>query len=264
MPSPDAQPTPAGQPTVPDLLRALQARTPGRVLVGRAGTAYRTSTQLTLRSDHAAALDAVEAEIDLAQTFGPELIGRYGLFEVSTRAAVKSQYLMRPDLGRQLNDEARDRLRRDCPPRADVQVAVGDGLSAAAVVRQVPALLPLLEQHTRQRSWTFGRPFFVRYCRVGVLNDIGELLSPQVVVLLIGERPGLATAESLSAYLAYRPAPGDTDARRNLISNIHTRGVPVAEAARRVLALADRMRACRDSGVAVKEELPTLELRPES
>src|SRR5262249_20927309 len=106
----------------------------------------------------------------------------------------------------------------------------------------------------------FGRPFAVRYCRVGVLNDVGELLDPAVVVLLIGERPGLATAESLSAYLAYRPRPGHTDAQRNLISNIHGRGVAPEAAAARTLTLAAKMKEMQPSGVAVKEELtePTL------
>jgi ethanolamine ammonia-lyase small subunit len=94
----------------------------------------------------------------------------------------------------------------------------------------------------------------VRYCRVGVLNDVGELLNPEVVVLLIGERPGLATAESLSAYMAYRPRSGHTDAQRNLISNIHARGVGHEEAAARVLALAEMMRRLQGSGVAVKED----------
>jgi ethanolamine ammonia-lyase small subunit len=96
----------------------------------------------------------------------------------------------------------------------------------------------------------------VRYCRVGVLNDVGELLDPAVVVLLVGERPGLATAESLSAYLAYRPRPGHTDAHRNLISNIHARGVGHADAAGRILALAEKMRNLQTSGVAVKEDRP--------
>ena len=92
-------------------------------------------------------------------------------------------------------------------PKCDLQVVIGDGLSATAVLAQVPHLLPLLITGTANRGWTVGDPFFVRYCRVGVLNDIGELLDPKVVVLLIGERPGLATAESCSAYLAYRPPP---------------------------------------------------------
>src|SRR5206468_189190 len=123
----------------------------------------------------------------------------------------------------------------------------------AAVTVQVPALLPLLEQEAQQHGWRWGRPFVVRHCRVGVLNDVGELLDPAVVVLLIGERPGLATAESLSAYLAYRPRSGHTDAQRNLISNIHARGVTPAAAAPRIAALAERMQRLRASGVAVKE-----------
>jgi len=248
-----------GSPDLPDAVQRLLARTPGRVLVGRAGTGYRTSTQLLLRQDHAFALDAVHAEIDLEATFGSELIDHFGMFEVQTRAASKSEHLMRPDLGRQLSDQAREIIRQRCPAAVDLQVAIGDGLSAAAVVRQVPGLLPLLEEQARQHGWTFGRPLFIRYCRVGILNDLGEVLAPQVVVLLIGERPGLATAESLSAYLAYRPRTGHTDAERNLISNIHGRGVQLEEAGRRVLALAVKMRTSQASGVSIKEDLPTLE-----
>ena len=246
-------PTPADR--LP-LIDAVRARTPARILAGRAGCSYRTATHLSLRQDHAAALDAVRAEVDLARDLGPELAERFGPFEIATRAASKEQYLMRPDLGRQLSPAGRAALAAICPAGVDVQVAIGDGLSAAAVAAQVPALLPLLADGTRRRGWTFGRPFFVRYCRVGVLNEIGEVLDPAVAVLLIGERPGLATAESLSAYMAYRPRPGDTDARRNLISNIHARGVPPSDAAPRVLALAETMCRLRASGVAVKEALP--------
>jgi ethanolamine ammonia-lyase small subunit len=137
-------------------------------------------------------------------------------------------------------------------------VAVGDGLSAAAIATQVPGLLPRLYDEASGRGWSFGRPFFVRHCRVGVLNDIGDILDPEVVVLLIGERPGLATAESLSAYLAYRPRPGHTDAQRNLISNIHARGIGHEEAARRIMALAELMRRAQASGIAVKEEMRPL------
>ncbi len=243
---------------VPPPLAALLARTPARVLAGRAGASYPTTPQLALRRDHAAARDAVHAEVDLARDLGEDCVGRFGLFEVATRAAGKGAYLMRPDLGRQLSDEARRLVTENCPAGADLQVVVGDGLSAAAVVAQVPGLLPRLAEQAARRGWSFGRPFFVRYCRVGVLNDVGELLDPAVVVLLIGERPGLATAESLSAYMAYRPRPGDTDARRNLISNVHARGVPLDEAAVRIVALAERMRQARASGVSVKEDLAAL------
>jgi ethanolamine ammonia-lyase small subunit len=248
-------PAERGSPGPAGLIDALRARTPARILVGRAGTAYRTATQLTLRSDHAAARDAVHAEVDLQRDLGAELVQRFSLFEVSTRAVGKEQYLMRPDLGRQLDDDARAAVAANCPAGADLQLVIGDGLSAAAVAAQVPALLPLLADAAARRGWVLGRPFLVHHCRVGVLNDVGEVLDPTVVVLLIGERPGLATAESLSAYLAYRPRAGDTDARRNLLSNIHARGVRPAEAAPRILALVQRLRDARASGVAVKEEL---------
>jgi len=254
----------SSSPELPDLMKAVRARTPARILVGRAGPSYRTGTQLALRQDHAAALDAVHSELDLEKDFTPEFVKRWGLFEVSTCAASKAEYLLRPDLGRRLSDAARSEIVRRCISGRALQVVIGDGLSAAAVVRQVPLLLPLLEQVAVQRGWRFGQPFVIRYCRVGILNDIGELLGPTVVVLLIGERPGLATAESLSAYLAYRPRPGHTDAQRNLISNIHARGVVPELAAQRILALAERMRQLQDSGIRVKEELLSPESSPSS
>jgi ethanolamine ammonia-lyase small subunit len=242
-----------------DLLAAVRARTPARLLVGRAGSAYRTATHLDLRRDHAAARDAVRTELDLRHDLGPELIERFGLFEVQTLATSKGDYLLRPDRGRRLDERAREAVVRDCPRGADLQVVIGDGLSVAAVAAQVPGLLPRLADGAAGRGWSFGRPFVVRHCRVGVLNDVGELLDPAVAVLLIGERPGLVTAESLSAYMAYRPRPGHTDAQRNLISNVHARGVGPAEAARRILALAEQMLRQRASGVSVKEELPKLQ-----
>lgn len=234
-------------------MHAVRARTPARIFVGRAGPSYRTATQLELRQDHAAALDAVHAELDLERDFGREFAESWQLVEVATRAGDKAEYLRRPDLGRRLSEPAREVIAGACPRGADLQVAVGDGLSAAAVAVQVPRLLPLLEEAARRRGWSFGRPVVIRHCRVGVLNDLGELLDPAVVVLLIGERPGLATAESLSAYMAYRPRPGHTDARRNLISNIHARGVDPEAAARRIMALAEAMRRQQTSGVLVKE-----------
>lgn len=238
-----------------ELLQAIRARTPARILVGRAGPAYHTATQLELRRDHAAALDAVHAELELERDFGADFLERWQLFEVRTLAGSKAEYLMRPDLGRRLDDVARAAIVRHCPRGAALQIVIGDGLSAAAVIAQVPALLPLLTAEATGAAMTVGRAFVVRHCRVGVLNDVGALLDPEVVVLLIGERPGLATAESLSAYMAYRPRAGHSDAQRNLISNIHGRGVPVAEAARRIIALAGKMRQLQASGVTVKEEL---------
>src|SRR5437763_3647195 len=110
------------------LVRAIRARTPARILVGRAGPSYRTPTQLSLRCDHAAALDAVRTEIDLGRDLGADLVRRFALFEVATRATTKDEYLMRPDLGRRLNDEARAALAAECPADVTLQVFVGDGL----------------------------------------------------------------------------------------------------------------------------------------
>ena len=244
------------------VIQLARDRTPARVLVGRSGPAYRTATQLELRQDHAAAVDAVHAELEIERAFGHDFVAERGLFEVQTRAASKMEFLMRPDLGRKLCDSARDTVAERCPKGIDFQIVIGDGLSAAAVAAQAPALLPLLERGAKEKKWHCGQTFVVRYCRVGLLNDVGELLDPAVVVLLIGERPGLATAESLSAYLAYRPRPGHTDAQRNLISNIHARGVAPQTAAARILALAEKMRQLQASGVAVKEELAALPAVP--
>jgi len=238
----------------PQAIQAIRARTPARILLGRSGPAYSTRTQLELRQDHAAALDAVHAELDIEKDLGKEFIESRKLFEVQSRATNKIEYLMRPDLGRRLNEVSRQEIIRRCTTKTDLQVVIGDGLSAAAVAAQVPRLLALLDKEAENQGWRLGQIFAIRYCRVGILNEIGELLNPEVVVLLIGERPGLATALSLSAYLAYRPRPGHTDSQRNLISNIHGRGITVEEAAKRIISLANRMRRLQASGVAVKEE----------
>jgi ethanolamine ammonia-lyase small subunit len=240
----------------PDLIEKIRARTPARVLADRTGAAYLTATQLQLRQDHAAARDAVRAEFDLKKDLGAEFVEQWKLFIVSTMAASKEEYLRRPDLGRRLDEKAQGVLAAHCAPNADLQIVIGDGLSVTAVSTQVPPLLPMLAEKARSRGWTLGQPFAVQYCRVGVMNDVGELLKPKIVLLLIGERPGLATAESLSAYMAYQPRDGHNDSRRNLISNIHARGVGTEVAALRIVNLAEQMMRQQTSGVEIKEELP--------
>ncbi len=234
-----------------DFEERIRQRTPARLLVGRAGEAYTTYTQLQLRADHAAARDAVWRELDLCS--GAEVVERWKLFEVCTRARSRSEYLLRPNLGRELTDAAVAEIRRRCTPEADLQIVIGDGLSVSAVATQVPRLLPLLVEEAQRRRWSVGTVFVVRHCRVGIMNAVGEILRPRVVVLLIGERPGMSTAESLSAYMAYQPRPGHTDAERNLISNIHARGVSVAQAAARICNLGAEFLRLQVSGIAVKE-----------
>jgi len=239
----------------PEVLRKIRERTPARILAGRAGAAYRTSTQLELREAHAAARDAVRAELDLESAFGAAFIKQWNLFEVCTEARSKEEYLLQPDLGRRLNELSRLELAGRCSRETDVQIAIGDGLSVTAVAAQVPSLLPLLDGGARTRGCTVGNPCLIRHCRVAVLNEIGELLSPKVAVLLIGERPGLANVESLSAYMTYQPGKTHTDANRNLISNIHARGLTPEAAADRILNLAAQMMALRMSGFSIREQL---------
>ena len=181
---------------------------------------------------------------------------KWNLFELCTRASSKEEYLMRPDLGRRLNEASRVEIERRGSSHPDLQIVIGDGLSVTAVARQVPLLLPLLCEGAAARGWSTGSMFVVRYCRVGILNEIGELLESEVAVLLIGERPGLATAESLSAYMAYRPKAHHTDAERNLISNIHRRGVDTSQAVERILRLAETMIRAQASGCGLREDLP--------
>ncbi len=241
----------------PELLNKIRARTPARIFVPR-GPSYSTQMHLDLRAAHAGAVDAVWAEFDLEKDLPQELIEQEKLFQVASRAESKSQFLLRPDLGRTLSDPARLSIAQRCPKAPDVQIVIGDGLSVAAVSAQVPGLLPLLRDQLNARGWSLGQPFAVRYCRVGIINAVGDLLAPRVLILLIGERPGLATAESLSAYMAYSPKSGHTDADRNLISHIHARGVPIPEAATRITNLAAQMFTFHHSGTLLKEEVPGL------
>src|SRR5579862_2449023 len=245
----------------PEVLQTIRQRTPARILAGRSGAAYRTETQLELREAHASARDAVRAELDLARALGAAFVGRWNVLELATRARSKDEYLLRPDLGRRLDESSRERLRADGIREVDFQIAMGDGLSVPAVAAQVPSLLPLLAEGAVARGWSAGRTIAIHRCRVGILNEIGEVLAPRVAVLLIGERPGLATAESLSAYMAYRPHAGHTDADRNLISNIHVRGLSATEATERILHLASQMMRAGRSGFQLREESPTLGTR---
>jgi ethanolamine ammonia-lyase small subunit len=244
---------------LPEIVRKIRARTPARLLVGRAGAAYRTSTQLDLREAHAAARDAVRAELEMDVIFGASFVEKWNLFEVRTQATSKDEYLLRPDLGRRFDRASSTEIKERCSPNNDLQIAIGDGLSVPAVAAQVPALLSLLHTGAAARGRTIGRTFVIHHARVGILNEIGELLNPRVAVLLIGERPGLATAESLSAYMAHRPTRDHSDANRNLISNIHARGLDPQTAAHRILNLAAQMMHANTSGYLLREEPPGLE-----
>jgi ethanolamine ammonia-lyase small subunit len=236
----------------PEIVRKVRARTPARIFVEH-GASYSTQMELELRSARASAVDAVWTEFDLQKDFSPDFVAQWNLFQVSSQAESKSQFLLRPDLGRKLGVTGKSLLAQRCRKSPDFQIVIGDGLSGAALSEQLPALFPLLQQRARANGWSIGPSFFVRYCRVGIMNDIGDLLLPKVIALLIGERPGLATATSLSAYMAFNPRSGHTDADRNLISNIHARGVRIEDAADRIMLLASHMMRLKRSGTTLKE-----------
>ena len=239
------------------IVAAIRARTQARLMLSRQGGSYTTRVQVGLRQDHAAAIDAVWRELVPATDWGAAFCGAWQILETTSAATTKEEYVRRPDLGRIFSAASREAIAAGCPAGADLQIVVGDGLSARAAAVQVPILLPLLVA-AANGTWSLGRPIFVRHCRVGILNAVGQLLAPKVVVLLVGERPGLQTSESLSAYLAYRPAPGHTDANRNLVSNIHAAGTSPPAAAERIIALAAELMRCGTSGPAIKEKLATL------
>jgi ethanolamine ammonia-lyase small subunit len=148
----------------------------------------------------------------------------FDLFTVATMAADREEYLLRPDLGRRLSEDARREIAERCTRNPTVQIVVGDGLSAAAINNNLEAILPVITRGLEGAGVSVGTPFFVENARVGVINDIGEVLGADVVVILIGERPGLGIADAMSAYMGFRPAPGKTDADRDLICMITTHG----------------------------------------
>src|SRR5713226_7979006 len=142
-----------------EIVKKVRAQTPARLLAGRSGAAYRTNTQLELREAHAAARDAVRAELNLLTNLGDDFVRKWNLFEVCSQAATKDEYLLRPDLGRHLNDQSRAEVTKRCTTGRDFQIVIGDGLSVTAVALQVPRLLPLLYERAKTRGWSLGEIF---------------------------------------------------------------------------------------------------------
>jgi len=229
-------------------LRALMASTTARIGVGRAGPRYSTASLLLFQGDHAITQDALYRDVD------QKLLDEFNLFTVQTKiTGGKQEYLLRPDLGRLLNDDAKRIINEKCQKNVNVQLVVGDGLSAAAVEANLRQIFPVLKQGIQAAGLTLGTPFFIKYARVGVMNDVGELIKPDVVILLIGERPGLGRAESMSAYMGYKPKYGDTDADRDVVCNIFENGgTNPLEAGAFVVQIAQKMRKHQASGVKLK------------
>ena len=229
-------------------VKALVESTTARIGVGRAGPRVTTASLLLFQGDHAVTQDALYRDVD------QKLLNEFNLFTVQTKiTGGKQEYLLRPDLGRSLNDDAKRTINEKCQKNVNVQLVVGDGLSAAAIEANLRQMFPVIKQGVQQAGLTFGTPFFVKYARVGIMNDIGELIKPDVVILLIGERPGLGRAESMSAYMGYKPKYGDTDADRDVVCNIFENGgTNPLEGGAFVVQIAQKMRKHQASGVKLK------------
>jgi len=230
----------------------MRKATPARLGSGRAGPRYTTAAMLSLRADHARAVDAVNTLV--AQDW-PR---RNGLLEVHSQAATREDYLRYPERGRRLIDADAVGLKR-LKPRGksaapSVLICIGDGLSSAAVEKNAAPLLRRLTKLLAAR-YRLLPPIFIRNARVRIEDHLGEILRPDVVCLIVGERPGLVTAESLSAYVIYRPTLKSIEPDRTVISNIHRGGIPIAEAARKIEALLGDALRWRATGAALAHKL---------
>lgn len=224
-------------------MNELLSSTPSRIGVWRTGTRALTREVLKFRRDHAAAVDSIYGQASQA------LLDQFGLFTVETRFENTENYLKRPDMGRFVNEEGIAAIRQRCLMHPQVQIVVSDGLSANAVDANLGDVYPSLLDSLLAYELSTGTPFFVRGGRVAVMDHIGDIVQPEVLVLLIGERPGLISSKSLSAYICYRPRKGTVESDRTVLSNIHRGGTPPLEAGAHIGTLVKKMLEQKTSGV---------------
>lgn len=227
----------------PDALERMKKKTTARIGVGKCGPRLNTASLLKLRADHAQARDAVFADVN------PETLNQLGLFTVKTKCDSKNTYITRPDLGRLLEDEAISTIKARCEQNPDVQIVAADGLSSTAIEANLSKILPVMNAALESKHISVGTPFFVKYGRVACEDHICETLGAKVVCILIGERPGLATAESMSAYIAYNAYVGMPESKRTVVSNIHKDGTAAVEAGAYIADVIEKILKSKASGV---------------
>ena len=228
--------------------RRLKEKTPARLGSGRAGPRYKTLTMLRFRADHAAAQDAVFSQVpeDYAKT--------HNLTAVQTKCQSKDEYLTRPDLGRCFDEENQKIIRQAVNGKPRVQIVVGDGLSSAAILANAADCMAAIKDGLKLKGIDVGQGIFVRYCRVGAGDAVGDVTGCEVVCVLVGERPGLVTDKSMSAYITYQPHTGVSESARTVVSNIHAQGTPASEAGAFISDLIDTILKRKVSGVALHLE----------
>ena len=225
------------------LYEEMKLTTPARIGVWRCGTRPLTDTWLRFRADHAVAQDSVLGEVP------EEFPAKYNMVSVKSMCESKDEYLTRPDLGRKLDEESLNLIRSKCRKGAKLQIIVADGLSSNAVEANIPNLLPAMLQGLEAMKIEVGTPIFVKFARVAIMDAIGEELKPEAAIVLLGERPGLGTAESMSAYIGYNPRAGMVESERTVVSNIHKGGTPAAEAGAHLATLLKKILDAKASGV---------------
>ena len=243
----------------PDLAARLRAFTPARVGLGRTGVSLETRALLDFQRAHAQARDAVHARLDcaaLARTLGE--ISGCEVLRLRSAAVDRATYLQRPDLGRNLDEVGRNLLtHRVQPDQCQLALIVADGLSALSVERHAAPLIK--ELLPRLSGWNLAPLCVVEQGRVAIGDEIGLAMAAQIAVVLIGERPGLSSPDSLGAYITWAPQPGRTDAERNCISNIRPEGLCVEEAAAQLANTLIEASRKGLTGVALKTSAPVFE-----
>jgi ethanolamine ammonia-lyase small subunit len=243
-------------------MRDLQDLTPARVGLGRAGASMPTKALLEFTLDHARARDAVHAAFDVpALISGLNDLG-LAAFDVSSRASNRKDYLRRPDLGRALDPASQQLLARGKASSCQLAIVIGDGLSPTAVKAHAIELIRSLVARLAVERIEIGHAVVASGARVALGDEIGAILGARMIVMLIGERPGLSAPDSLGAYLTFAPRPGRTDAERNCVSNIHGSGLGYDEAAFKMAWLIREGLAREVTGVALKDDSGELTPRP--
>mgnify|MGYP002725616714 CR=1 FL=1 len=219
------------------------SRTQARLAVGRAGTRLQTGTALSFQEDHASARDAVHSG------FEGSLLDNLGLRELCSRAKDKQEFLLRPDLGRQLSDESRKIVEQTGRGSFSVQIVAADGLSAQAINRNLPLILSDLEKKLASKGIRTGKRFVIKNGRVSAGDEVGRLTNARVLVMLVGERPGLLTAESMGVYITWMRARNFNEAMRFVISNIHENGLKPSEAVDQIVSLVEKALREKKTGI---------------
>jgi ethanolamine ammonia-lyase small subunit len=243
-------------PSLPDPWSALRGHTAARIALGRAGASLPTAEWLRFAQAHALARDAVHTPLDATALAADLQAHGFETLQVESAAGDRATYLRRPDLGRALSPRSAALLAAIDPPGADLVVLVGDGLSARAAQAHALPLLTELRPRLEAAAWTLGPVVLALQARVALGDGVGAALRARAVLVLIGERPGLSSPDSLGAYLTWSPAPGRSDAQRNCVSNIRPEGLSCAAAAHTIAWLLVAARRLGATGVMLKDESP--------